>query len=229
MHGDAEKEFAAYTVAVDPTTDDVYLCVSGPSRPDGGGVWRSHDQGETFERFSNGLPEGKNLFKSWEFDGGGEAGWTPQLVFSPDGSAVLSTYNGPCWYLDREAGHWGKTTVENPWCSRTIAADPFRKGRFLAAQGGTLKESTDGGRSWHDVATGRDWFGWSVAFDAHVPGLVVAANHDGILVSRDGGATFGRLRDGLAYPTGVRRWVVVDRGRLFGLTRGSGVWMRDIQ
>ena len=228
MQGNAEKEFAAYTVAIDPTTDDVYLCVSGPSRPQGGGVWRSHDQGESFERVSEGLPEGKNLFKSWEFDGGGEAGWTPQLVFSPDGSAVLSTYDGHCWFLDREAGRWVKTTIENPWCSRTIAADPFQNGRFLAAQGGTLKESTDGGRTWHDVAIKRDWFGWGVAFDAHVRELVVAANHDTILVSRDGGKTFGRLRDGLAYPTGVRRALAVDRGRIFGLTRGSGVWVRTL-
>ncbi len=228
-HGDAEKEFAAYTVAVDPTTDDVYLCVSGPSGPNGAGVWRSHDRGDSFERFSEGLPVGKNLFKSWEFDGGGEAGWTPQLVFSPDGSAVLSTLSGTCWYLDREAGRWVKTSIENPWCSRTIAADPFKNGRFLAALGETLKESTDGGRTWHDMPIKRRWFGWYVAFDAHTPGLVVGANRDGILISRDGGASFGMLRGGLDYPTGVRRAVVVDRKRLFGLTRGSGVWTRTLE
>ncbi len=271
--GDAEKEFAAYTVAVDPTTDDVFLCVSGPGGPNGGGVWRSHDQGESFERVSDGLPEGRNLFKSWEFDGGGEAGWTPQLVFSPDGSAVLSTYGGACYALRRELGgaasgradeatapspsrggletaahvagwkpalpgaarqeaapplRWIPASIENPWCSRTIAADPFTPGRFLSAQGARLVESTDGGRTWSDMETGLDWFGWSVAFDAHVPGLVVAANRDDILVSRDGGRRWRALERGLAYPSGVRRSVVVDRGRLFALTRGSGVWTRTL-
>ena len=50
----------------------------------------------------------------------------------------------------------------------------------------------------------------------------------GPAISRDGGATFEELPDGLYYPTGVRRCLVVDRERLFGLTRGSGVWMRNI-
>ena len=229
-HGDAEKEFAAYTVAVDPVTDDVFLCVSGPSRPDGGGVWRSHDQGETFERVSTGLPEGWNLFKSWEFDGGGEAGWTPQIVFSPDGSAVLSTYNGRCYALERDGGlRWVSTTLENPSCSRTIAADPFRPGRFLSAQGEALMESDDGGRTWFKVQTAVRHRGWGIAFDPHVSGLVAWAGHDGIIISRDGGATWKPLDGGLAYPTGVRRCVFLNRGRLFGLTRGSGVWMRTIR
>ena len=227
MQGDAEKEFAAYTVAVEPVTDNVFLCVSGPSRPGGGGVWFSADQGETFERVSAGLPEGRNLFKSWEFDGGGEAGWTPQLVFSPDGSAVLSTYNGRCYALERDGGlRWVPTTIENPSCSRTIAADPFRPGRFLSAQYDTLMESDDGGRTWFNVQAAGWQRGWSVAFDPHVPGLVAGAGHDGIVISRDGGATWSELEGGLDYPTGVRRAIVVDRGRLFGLTRGSGVWVR---
>lgn len=234
MPGNVAREFAAYTVAIDPTTDDVYLCVSGPSGPNGGGVWRSGDQGEMFTRFSDGLPQdGKNLFKSSEFEGGGEAGWTPQLVFSPDGSAVLSTtdfstYVGRCWYLDRPAGRWRETTLQNPACSRTIAADPFRPGRFLSAQGPELMESLDGGRTWSTLqATG--WqCAWCVAFDTHSPGLVVAAGRDAILVSRDGGASFSALEGGLDYPTGVRRAVSVDRGRLFGRTRGSGVWTRTL-
>ena len=140
----------------------------------------------------------------------------------------FSTYAGRCWYLDRPAGRWLETTLQNPACSRTIAADPFRPGRFLSAQGESLLESTDGGRTWSTLqATG--WqCAWCVAFDAHSPGLVVAAGRDAILVSRDGGASFSALEGGLDYPTGVRRAVSVDRGRLFGRTRGSGVWTRTL-
>ena len=227
--GNVEKEFAAYTVAVDPVTDDVFLCVSGPSGPEGGGVWRSPDAGETFERVSDGLPEGWNLFKSWEFDGGGEAGWTSQLVFSPDGSAVLSTYSGRCYALKRNGGlRWVPTTLENPSCSRTIAADPFRPGRFLSAQGAALMESLDGGRTWSDIRA-KGWrHGWCVAFDPHVQGRAAGAGRDGIVISDNGGVTWKPLDDGLAYPTGVRRCVFLNRGRLFGLTRGSGVWMRSL-
>ena len=221
------NEIAAYTVAVDPTTDDVYLCVSGPSGPNGGGVWKSSDQGDSFSRVSDGLPEGINLFKSSEFEGGGEGGWGPQLVFSPDGSAVLSTYGGTCYTLERgDAPGWVPTTsITNAACLRTIAADPFTPGRFLCAQGTNLLESADGGRSWHRLQA----IGWQssscVAFDAHSPGLVVGAGKNAITVSVDGGRTFSELEDGLDYPTGVRRYVAVDRGRLFGLTRGSGVWV----
>ena len=233
---DPEQEISAYTVAVDPTTDWVFLCVAGPSGENGGGVWVSADQGESFTRTSEGLPEGKNLFKYAEFAGGGEAGWGPQLVFSPDGSAVLSTWDGTCYTLERDGGmRWAATTsITNASCYRTIAADPFAPGRFLAAHGDRLLESTDGGRAWRTlVATNAPSSGWRssvcVAFDAHTPGLVVAANKNAIIVSRDGGRTFSDLAGGLDYPSGVKRCVAVDRGRLFGLTRGSGVWVRDLE
>ncbi len=240
-----EQEISAYTVAVDPTTDWVFLCVAGPSGENGGGVWVSADQGESFTRASGGLPEGKNLFKYAEFAGGGEAGWGPQLVFSPDGSAVLSTWDGTCYTLERSGGgastarpedlSWTATTsLTNAMCYRTIAADPFAPGRFLAAHGDRLLESTDGGRAWHTlVSTNAPSSGWRssvcVSFDAHVPGLAVAASKNAIIVSRDGGRTFSDLEGGLDYPSGVKRCVSVDRGRLFGLSRGSGVWVRDLE
>jgi len=239
------REISAYTVAVDPTTDWVFLCVAGPSGKDGGGVWASADQGESFTRVSAGLPEGVNLFKYSEFVGGGEAGWGPQLVFSPDGSAVLSTWGGTCYTLERSGSgapmarpedlSWAVTTsITNGSCYRTIAADPFAPGRFLAAHGERLLESTDGGRVWHPLATANaPGSGWRssgcVAFDAHTPGLVVAASRNAIIVSRDAGRTFSDLKGGLDYPSGVKRYVAVDRGRLFGLTHGSGVWVRQLE
>ncbi len=240
-----EQEISCYTVAVDPTTDWVFLCVAGPSGENGGGVWVSTDQGESFARVSEGLPsDGTNLFKYSEFAGGGESGWCPQLVFSPDGSAVLSTWSGTCYALERPGRDastmhpqdlsWTATTsITNSTCWRTIAADPFTPGRFLSAQGASLLESTDGGRAWRTlVSTNTPASGWknsgSVAFDAHAPGLVVSASKNAIIVSVDGGRTFSELDGGLDYPSGVRRYVAVDRGRLFGLTRGSGVWVRQL-
>jgi len=227
----SHDRLCAYTVAVDPLTDDVYLCVGGPARADGGGVWVSHDLGETFVRFSNGLPDGKTLFKTSEFSGGSGAGWPPELVFGVDGSAILSTWDGVCYFLDRLAGAWLPTTIENKCINFTIAADPHRPGRFLMSRSwpvGTLSESTDGGRSWHVIMTG-DWIYNAIAFDPFRPGIVVLPSNDGIRISRDGGRTFGEvLPDGYAYPTGDKRWVTIDRGRLFGLTRGSGVWTRNL-
>ena len=231
--GDPAKEFSAYTVAVDPTTDDVYLCVGGPVREGGGGVWVSHDLGDTFERFSKGFPDGDTLFKTSEFAGGGAAGWPSELVFGEDGSAILSTWHGPCRRLDRESGEWLETTVTNSYkawpLNYTVAADPHEPGRFLMAQIGTLLETVDGGRSWRVLATG-DWIDRSVAFDPFMPGLVAMPSSGGIRLSRDGGRSFGDpLPDGLAFPTGGKWWVALDRGRLFGFTFGSGVWVRELK
>lgn len=224
----APDRLCAYTVAVDPSTDDVYLCVGGPAHENGGGVWVSRDLGDSFERFSEGLPSGDTLFKTSEFAGGGGAGWPSELVFGVDGSAVLSTWGGTCYYLDREAGAWRATSIENLCINFTIAADPHEPGRFLMAREGTLRESTDGGRTWRVLAAG-DWIYNGIAFDAHVPGLVALPSRDCLRISRDGGRTFGEiLPDGYAYPTGDKRWVALDRARLFGFTRGSGVWVRDI-
>ena len=224
----ASGRLRAFTVAVDPATDDVYLCVGGPASQNGGGVWVSHDLGDTFERFSEGLSDGDSLFKTSEFSGGGGAGWPSELVFGVDGSAVLSTWGGTCYYLDREAGTWRATSIENLRINFTIAADPHEAGRFVMARSGTLHESTDGGRTWHTLATGDGIYN-GIAFDAQIPGLAALPSRDCIRISRDGGRTFGEiLPDSYAFPTGDKRWVALDRGRLFGLTRGTGVWVRDI-
>ena len=160
---------------------------------------------------------------------GGSAGWAPQIVIGRDGSAVLSTLvKGAVYYLDKASDEWKRADgISNQGCSRTIAADPFNAGRFLFANGHHLMESTDGGMTWRPLYSTYGC-GNGVSFDAHTPGLVVSANADDVLVSVDGGRHFGTLTDGLSVPSGNKRWVVVDRKRLFFLTRGSGVYVREI-
>lgn len=72
---------------------------------------------------------------------------------------------------------------------------------------------------------------YAIAFDAHVPGLVAALAKDGesICVSRDGGASWTALPDGMKFPAGIRQRLVLDRGRLFVLASGNGVWWRTIR
>ncbi len=235
--GDPETEFSAYTVAVDPVTDRVFLTIAGPTGfaaknggvPSIAGVYASDDLGESFTRFSDGLPEGRNLFRYGEFTGGGSSGWTPELVFGEDGSAVLSLWEGPCHYLDRMAGRWEPTVITNRHASCTVAADPHWPGRFLFADGERLRESTDGGRTWHILHESEGKARCCVAFDRFTPGLVVAVSRETVNISRDGGRTFAEtLPEAFRFPDGGKRWMSVDRGRLFGLTRGSGVWVRMI-
>ena len=212
----------SFSAAIDPPTDDFYIAVSGPIGPGKGGVYRSHDRGETWEWFSAGLPEGQKLFKDGEWSGGP----CSQLVFSPDGSALLCSALAHVMYrLDRAAGRWEKVPVR--YGQEEPVADPHTPGRFILP-GWRMLESTDGGRSFHPAWT-MPSNSWMLAFDARVKGLVVFGHGSAIYVSRDGGLHSAPLADGLKVPSGGGRRVAVDDGRLFLMTSGSGVFVRDIK
>ena len=211
----------AFGVEVDPLNDDVYLTVSGPCASGKGGVYRSRDRGETWTWFSDGLPAGKGLFRDGEWSG--DLAWP--MVFSPDGSCVLTLPKlRQVYWLDRPSGVW-RESGEKSWNNRVVA-DPFVAGRFVKT-GPTMRESTDGGRTWHDNESmpGRCW---GLAFDAHTPGLLVLRGEDELFVSEDGGRCFYALPQGLAYPHSGQVHVFVDRRRLFVFTGGSGVFARTL-
>lgn len=216
------KKLAAYSVAVDPLSDEVWLAVSGPCRPGEGGVYRSRDGGSSWEWAANGLPEGADLFKCSEFAPGHA---DSQLVFSPDGSFLTcSQKTGLVARFIRETQSWERTD-KHVWGTR-IFADPHVPGRFILAER-QAEESLDGGRTFHpypSVPTGS----WSMSFDPERRGLLVVGNSRGLCVSRDGGATFQPLAGSLDLPSNGSRVTALDRGRLFFLTFGAGVWVRDI-
>lgn len=211
----------AYGVAVDPLMDDVYLAVGGRSGPGLGGIYRSHDRGETWERFSDGLPKGIELFRNGEFgQGPGDC-----IYFSRDGSCIAVTRKtGQMWRLDREGECW--VAVDVPLCSGIVAADPFADGRFILCSTPML-ESTDGGRTFSPVGGLPDGC-WSVSFDRHVPGLSALGGRGGIYLSRDGLRTTTPLSGGMDFPSGSNRRVFLDRGRLVAFSSGSGAWTRTI-
>ena len=221
-----------FGVAVDPMTDDVYVCLGRAVAPGKGGVYRLRDGAAKWEWFSAGLPQGARLFRESEFDGLHRGGLSPQLVFSRDGSALLfGKYGDAAYRLDREAGRWAKLDVKYPGAKLTCAADPSVPGRFLVAHEGGVDEWTDGGRTRRRNMASCAKLAYAIAFDAHVPGLVAALAKDGesICVSRDGGASWTALPDGMKFPAGIRQRLVLDRGRLFVLASGNGVWWRTIR
>jgi len=226
---DPSRKHLAYTVAADPTTDFVYLCVGGEVGPGKGGIYRSPD-GDVWEWSGAGLDASQRLYKNHEFSHGGRAGWPPQLVFSPDGSAMTcGPASGETYWLDKSVGEWRKVDGTFKDGQYTIAADPFAPGRFLLCGNGRILEFSEGGRTVRFLP-GSEGLGPSLAFDAKTPGLVAAMTADGedICISWDGGRHWGVLPGGMDVPTGNTCALVLDRKRLFVLTRGSGVWARTI-
>lgn len=220
-----------FTAAVDPISDDVLICVAGKVAPGLGGIYRSTDGGDSWEWYGNGLPEVPAFYRPEEFWYGGPAGWPSQLVFSTDGSALtFSPVEDQAFYLDRSADQWLPVKIS---CGRgrfVCAADPFSPGRFLVAGEQGIDEVTEGGRVVSRKLPQSERLGFSVAFDAHTRGLVVATTADGteIWLSQDGGENWQTVPDGMNVPTGTVAMLVVDRERLFIITRGSGVWTRSL-
>lgn len=180
-------------MAIDPVTDEAFLCVSGPCEPGKGGVYRSCDKGLTWSWCSKGLPGGQSLFKDTEFG----PCWKPELVFGFDGSLLcVSSKLGKTWRFERETLSWHLAPPLNPSNAGSLVADPFRPGRFFFS-GGVLGESLDGGRTF----AWKDWLrsacGRHLAFDEHVKDLFVTLTDGAILVSRDGRAHYSVIDDGL--------------------------------
>ena len=218
---------APYAVSVHPVTDDVWITMGGPVGRGRGGVYRSSDRGETWQWAGEGLPAGEKLFKNSEFGHGGG----PEIFFSRDGSAAVAHARvaGKVFWFDATVGCWRSAEGLPANVRGTLVADGFTPGRFLVA-GTPLRESTDGGRTWH-VPAGLEKFAISsLAADAAAPGLFAAVGYAAIYVSRDGAKTFSLLPKAFeTVPSSLGRTIYLDRGRLYFLTTGTGVWVREIQ
>lgn len=213
---------AASALVEDERDGSILLAVSGTVGEEAGGVYRSRDVGLTWTWEGEGLASGEY------FDYGinhSQGAW-PRLVRSPDGTLLTGGKTGR-WLLVQGAdtNGWRKVNMWAPtWKRYPIAADPFVAGRFFRGGEDGTYETTDGGASWHAFAPLTGKVCRAFAFDRHHSGLVAFGCKDGIFVSYDGGATLRRLKAGLEAPTGTSRNIVLDRGRLFIMTSGSGVY-----
>ena len=230
------RKNAAYTVAENPATGVFYMTVSGEENAPGqAGVYRSSDAGDSWQWCGEGLPRNlKGGFKNQEF-----ANQEPQLVFSPDGSAVLFLLSGDVYCRKGAGGPWERSNLRldcRNWDTcrhpgQLVVADPHTPGRFLSPYGAGymhIAESTDGGKTFR-----RTWMQtgavYSLSFDRQVKGAIYASKFDGIYFSRDDGRHWSYLEDSLNLPCGASRRIYADRNRLFFLTDGTGVWVRDLQ
>ena len=216
------------TVAVRPDRDAFWICVGGPVAPGKGGPYVSTDRGETWTWAGEGLPTDEREFVY------GRTEWQrrtlAELVFSSDGSAVTASSfgKGDYWRLAPGARVWTKTNGRRDGFARhSLVADPFTPGRYVSG-GRRPIESRDGGATWHPLA-GLSERADFVCFDRFTPGLVVAACERDLKVSTDGGQSFRTFERGYPLPTGKSRQIQVFDRKIYFLTGGSGVFVKEIR
>lgn len=220
--------YGVNTVAVRPDRDEFWICVGGPVAPGKGGPYVSTDCGETWTWAGEGLPTDERAFVY------GRTEWQrrtlAELVFSSDGSAVTASSfgKGDYWRLAPGARVWTKTNGRRDGFARhSLVADPFTPGRYVSG-GRRPIESLDGGATWHPLA-GLSERADFVCFDRFTPGLVVAACERELKVSTDGGQSFRTFERGYPLPTGKSRQIQVFDRKIYFLTGGSGVFVKEIR
>ena len=212
----------ASALVEDERNGSVLMTVSGTVGRDAGGVYRSYDAGDTWTWEGDGL----SSVDSFDYGINHSQGAWPRLVRSPDGMLLTGGKDG--WLLcarDTDTNGWRRANMRAPtWRRYPIAADPFTAKRFFRGGEGETYETTDGGLSWRKFLPLDGKACRAIAFDRHNRGLVAFGCRDGIYVSCDGGATLRLLKDGLNVPSGKSRNIALDRGRLFIMTSGSGIY-----
>jgi photosystem II stability/assembly factor-like uncharacterized protein len=182
-------------IADDQKPDLLYLGVSGALAPDGGGLYRSEDAGESWTWVETGLPRGTEFFRA-EIWGGGH-----DIALSPDGSMVLASFRhgdgghgkDKVWY--RASGAERFFPVAFSAHPRDVRADPHTPGRFFLASLTTgLHRSEDGGRSWTSLTLPSGMSeAHNVIVDRVRPGRLAVATQNGHALSTDGGDTWRAL------------------------------------
>lgn len=167
-------------VAVDRATGHVFVDLSDR------GVFRSADQGRTWERHGAGLGKGRTETAGcFMLD---PTGKTKRLL-------LPTVYGGPIALGSADGGDWrhlDKASVHVDWCAANWS-DPELK--FLLTlkheSGGLLLWSRDGGKSFAEVGKG---YGPAWVFDADTAVVALAKSKDrpkgGLVRTTDGGKTF---------------------------------------
>jgi photosystem II stability/assembly factor-like uncharacterized protein len=205
-----------------------FECIETRNCGKGGGVIRSQDGGITWEQ--TGLSEGM----------------ATDLIFSQDGSIVVSMYpsdlyrsgdDGDTWQvIARDINNPVEPNESDPNAPSpvliSLAADPVEAGKLYAGfYSGGVMVSTDGGVTWTISSAGlnpettvRD-----LEVDATHPGVIYAATQDsGVYISTDSGATWKAINNGLFTRAGVDLALSSDGQHLYLATQGGGAQRLDL-
>ncbi len=152
-----------------------------------GGIYRSDDNGNTWRRLSgNGLPSGPTGRI-------GLAAGTRSRVY-----AIVQSRAGELWRSDDGGSAWKKMPHSAYFGARafyfsSIFVDPANPDRLINVSL-ILSMSTNGGRSFHPIATGGGWDYHSIWWSSNGR-RIINGNDEGVIISTDGGDRFWQPYD----------------------------------
>ena len=190
-------------VAVDPATGTLYLDLFG------NGLWRSEDQGKSFEKVADEKITGRcETGFALSIDPHGRR----MVIVVVYGNSARSGDAGKTW-VQLKTSHLDCVAVDWADAAQTLLA-------LRHESGGKLTLSIDGGQTWKDLDKGFNGVG---VFDA---GTLIATKNDGIYRSTDAGATWAKASDlqvaGLAMKlhAGVGYWTS-EKGLVVSRDKGA--------
>ena len=201
------------TVAVRPENpDEIYVVVSGPCAPGGGGVYASGNAGEDFRWIGEGLPP-VGLFADIIWSGGAE------IACGRGGDLIAaSSKTGRVFARSAGAAEWTEVTGL-PAKSGSIVADAMRPGCFYAfgSELGVFR-TDDGGITWrhkHDAPI------YGVGVDLTKAGMLACNTGEGMEWSGDAGDTWRRIP---GRPPRLGGRIAFAGNRILVSSGGSGVF-----
>lgn len=186
-------------VAVDPTSGDVYMIITGQ------GVWKSTDAGRSFARVDGGKVGGRcETSFALNVDSGGKR----LACLMLDGKCAWSGDSGQSWNSFTDVGrNWDYAAVD--WSAESV------KSIFAALHesGGQVMFSNDGGKTWSKLFKDAEFdkTGGLGIFDEKT--LVYTQKGKGIQRSIDAGQTWTKVAD--------REPI----GRIANMNKGKAYWL----
>jgi photosystem II stability/assembly factor-like uncharacterized protein len=187
-------------VLIDPIRPHTYLVALSSETPSYAGVFRSADEGATWQPISDLSLKQVWSLTSWAVDGRVMAAGAQDGVY-------ISRDGGQTWtYSVRQASAGPRPVV-------SLAFDPANSNILYAGTPHLAWKTSDGGKTWRQIHKGmaEDSDIFSISVDAVNPNHLLVGTCGGIYSSLDGGGTWANLAGTVGVPS--RTYVVARAPR----------------